>query len=219
MSAVICSRVFITMGRTVGPAAAKAGSFSIWAIWTRQAWQPAPSLKYSSTFLPRRPAKLACVPEVSVRVKSGATRITDEDCWREVSIIATTIAITATVAPTDANRIRRRRRCSCCTFAARNALMCSRFVSCVPCRLVPVVIGGSSLVGRGWFRAVFVAGRGILQFRVVRQGRALPPAGAVPERGVDKHAGQRQDDQAQGRFRDRRGDLLHPAEDRSQTSN
>src|SRR5665647_592977 len=110
MSAVICSRVFITMGRTVSPAAAKAGSFSIWAIWTRQAWQPAPSLKYSSTFLPRKPAKLTCVPEVSARVKSGATRITDEDSWREVSIIATSIAITATVAPTDANRIRRRRR-------------------------------------------------------------------------------------------------------------
>src|SRR5664280_157759 len=219
MSARICSLVFITMGSTVRSAAANAGSFSIWLIWTRQAWQPAPSLKYSKTFLPRSAARLTWVPEVLVRVKSGATRATEEVSCREVSIIAATIPITATVTPTQVKRIRRCRRRSFSAWAARSLLMCSWLAWAVSFFLVPVVISGSSLVDRGLFDGVLVAGGCSVKFRIVlwREG-ALPLAGAVPKCGVDEHPGQRQDDQAEKGLRDRGGHLLNPAEERGQTS-
>src|SRR5450631_2095693 len=217
MSAVISPLVFITMGSTVSPAAAMFGSCSICAIWTRQAWQPAPSLKYSSTFLPRRAARLTCVPDVVVRVKSGATLVVAEDTWRDVSAIAATTAITTTVAATDASRIRSRLRRPCSTWAARSVLMCSWLVRVVPCPAVPVAIGGSLLVGRGLFDDVRTAGRGVLVFGVVRQRRQLSWARAVAKRGVDEYCGQRQDEQPEDGPWDRRGGLLQPAEARGHT--
>ena len=89
-SRLICSAVFITIGSTVIPASANPGSLSISAIWMMQESQPAPSLKYRITGVPRKDDRATVFPSEVGSVESSAWRASDDTTGREVSRAAVT---------------------------------------------------------------------------------------------------------------------------------